>query len=117
MIKLVELINEFKDKEIEFVSLENNLDTSSQMGMLLLNICAVFSEMERELIQQRVKAGLDSAKKQGRKGRRPRAITDKQADTIRALRLSGTMSVKTICKTMNISRSVFYRCINQNVEV
>ncbi|HHT9935121.1 TPA: recombinase family protein [Legionella pneumophila] len=117
MMKLVELINEFRDKGIEFVSLENNLDTSSHIGMLLFNICAAFSEMERELIRERVKAGLDSAKLQGRNGGRPRAITDEQADTIRALRLSGKMSVKTICKTMSISRSVFYRCINQNVEV
>lgn len=112
MMKLVELINEFKEKGIEFVSLENNLDTSSHMGMLLFNICAAFSEMERELIRERVKAGLDSARRQGRKGGRPRAITDEQANTIRALRLSGRMSVKAICETMKVSRSVFYRCIN-----
>lgn len=117
MMKLVELINEFKDKGIEFVSLENNLDTSSHMGMLLFNICAAFSEMERELIRERVKAGLDSAKQQGRTGGRPKALTDDKAATIRALRQSGKMSVKNICETMKVSRSVFYRCINQNLEV
>jgi DNA invertase Pin-like site-specific DNA recombinase len=116
MMKLVELINEFKEKGIEFISLENNLDTSSHMGMLLFNICAAFSEMERELIRERVKAGLDSAKQQGRKGGRPKKLTNEKADTIRALRTAGKMSVKKICETMKISRSVFYRCINQVVE-
>lgn len=116
MMKLVELINDFKEKGIEFVSLENNLDTSTHMGMLLFNICAAFSEMERELIRERVKAGLDSAKQQGRKGGRPKALTDERAAAILALHQTGTMSVKNICDTMKISRSVFYRCINQQVE-
>jgi len=37
MIKLIELINDFKDKGIEFVSLENNIDTTTNMGMLLFS--------------------------------------------------------------------------------
>jgi len=117
MMKLVELINQFKEKGIEFVSLENNLDTSTHIGMLLFNICAAFSEMERELIRERVKAGLDSAKQQGRTGGRPKALTDERSHAVRALRNSGKMSVKTICEAMKISRSVFYRCINQEIEV
>lgn len=113
MMKLVELINEFKTKGIEFISLENNLDTSTPMGMLLFNICAAFSEMERELIRERVKAGLDSAKQKGRIGGRPKALTLEKADMVRALRQVGRMSVKQICETIGISRSVFYRCINE----
>lgn len=113
MMKLIELINEFKVKGIAFVSLENNLDTSNHMGMLLFNICAAFSEMERELICERVKAGIDSAKQKGRKGGRPRALKEEDKNTVIALRQAGKMSVKKICDTLKISRSVFYRCINQ----
>ena len=113
MMKLVELINEFKEKGIEFISLENNIDTSNPIGMLLFNVCAAFSEMERQLIRERVKAGLDSAKQQGRKGGRPKALTNDTAETIRALRHADKMSVKKICETMKVSRSVFYRCINE----
>jgi DNA invertase Pin-like site-specific DNA recombinase len=57
MMKLVDLIKEFKEKGVEFVSLANNIDTSNQIGMLLFNICAAFSEMERELIRERVRQG------------------------------------------------------------
>lgn len=85
------------------------------MGMLLFNICAAFSEMERELIRERVKAGLDSAKQQGRTGGRPKALTTEKFQTVRALRQTGTMSVKQICETIGISRSVFYRCINEDI--
>ena len=113
MMKLVELINDFKEQGVEFVSLENNLDTSTHMGMLLFNVCAAFSEMERELIRERVKAGIDSAKQQGRNGGRPKALTVEKAETVRALRQTGKMSVKKICETIGISRSVFYRCINE----
>jgi DNA invertase Pin-like site-specific DNA recombinase len=117
MMKLIDLINEFKEKGIEFVSLENNIDTSNHIGMLLFNICAAFSEMERELIRERVKEGLDSAKQQGRKGSRSKVLTEDTAETIRELRRAGKMSVKKICDTMNVSRSVFYRCINQEVKL
>ncbi len=75
MLKLIELINEFKDKGIGFVSLENDIDTGTPIGMLLFNICAAFSEMERQLIKERVRAGLEAAHKKGRKGGRPKVIT------------------------------------------
>ena len=73
------------------------------MGMLLFNICAAFSEMVRELIRERVKAGLDSAKQKGRKGGRPKALTAEKAETVRALRQAGVMSVKQICETIKIT--------------
>jgi DNA invertase Pin-like site-specific DNA recombinase len=92
MMKLVELINDFKTKGIEFVALENNLDTTTPIGMLLFNICAAFSEMERELIRERVKAGQDSARLNGRTGGRPKALTIEKAETVRALRQVGKMT-------------------------
>ena len=112
MIKLVELINQFKLQGVEFVALENNLDTTTPMGMLLFNICAAFSEMERELIRERIKAGLDSAREKGRKGGRPRAITPEMAKMINAFKYSDDISVNQICKAVGISRSVYYRFIN-----
>ena len=53
MTKLIELINDFKDKGVAFVSLENNIDTTTPMGMVLFTVCAAFAEMERELIKKR----------------------------------------------------------------
>ena len=112
MIKLINLINEFNAQKIQFVSLENNIDTTNPMGMLLFNICAAFTEMERELIKERVKAGVDRAKEKGRKGGRPKVLKEKDIDKVKALKNSGEFSVKAICEMMNISKSVFYRALN-----
>jgi len=111
MLRLVELINEFKARGIEFIALENNLDTTTVFGMLLFNICAAFSEMERELLRERVKAGLDSALEKGRKGGRPRSLTPDKENVLKALYIAGNMSIKQICNTVGISRSVYYRAI------
>lgn len=74
------------------------------MGMLLFNMCAAFSEMERELVKERVK-------EKSRKGGRPKSLSQDEIDKVKALRSSGEFSVKQICNMMNVSRSVFYRAI------
>jgi len=109
MLKLIELISEFKQKNIGFISLENNLDTTTPMGMLLFNICAAFSEMERELLKERVRAGLDAAHAKGRKGGRPKSITPEKEALVKALRQADAMSVSQICAAAGITRSVYYR--------
>lgn len=113
MIKLVELINEFKNKGVEFVSLENNIDTTTSLGMVLFSMCAAFSEMERELIRERVKAGLDAAHKKGRKGGRPKVLTPEKLETILTLKKAGQFSVSKICTMSNVTRSVYYRAISE----
>ena len=114
MIKLVSLINELQNKGVQFVSLENNIDTTTPMGMLLFNVCAAFSEMERELIKERVSAGVEAARSKGRKGGRPKSLDKKGIDKLMRLKNSGELSVKQICEVMNISKSVYYRNVNND---
>ena len=115
MSKLIDLINNFKEKEIEFVALENNIGTTNPMGMLLFSICAAFSEMERNLITERVKAGLDAAHKKGRKGGRPKSVTKDKLKTLKSLLKNNDFSVSKKCKMVGISRSVYYRTINNAI--
>ena len=112
MSKLIEMIIDFKEKGIEFMSLENNIDTTSPMGMLLFSICAAFAQMERELIAERVKAGLESAKKEGRRGGRPKALTDEKKKKLKSLLETKKFSVSQICEMVGINRSVYYRSIS-----
>lgn len=109
MMKLIELINGFKERGIEFISLENNIDTTTPLGMVLFNMCAAFSEMERELIRERVKVGLEAANKKGRKGGRPKVLTPTKLETLLFLKKSGEFSVSQICKMAGVTRSVYYR--------
>lgn len=114
MFKLIQLIKDFKEKGINFVSLENDIDTTTPMGMVLFSMCAAFSEMERELIRERIKAGVNAAHAKGRKGGRPRALTASKKELLTSLRQSDTFSVTQICKMVGITRSVYYRSIWKN---
>ena len=114
MVKLVEMINQFKKDGIEFIALENNIDTTTPIGMLLFTMCAAFSEMERELIKERVKAGLYAAHAKGRKGGRPRALTPEKEKKLKLLLKGDQFSVTEICKIVGITRSVYYRAVKNN---
>jgi DNA invertase Pin-like site-specific DNA recombinase len=111
MSKLIELINGFKKKGIEFISLENNIDTTTPIGMLLFSMCAAFAEMERELITERVKAGIEAAHSKGRKGGRPKALTTEKLKKLKSLTKAKDFSVREICNMIGISHSVYYRAM------
>ncbi|MFC1935657.1 recombinase family protein [Chloroflexota bacterium] len=62
---------------VSFKSLREQFDTSTALGRLLLNLLASLAEFELELIRERVKAGMDRARKQGHRIGRPR-VTDRR---------------------------------------
>jgi DNA invertase Pin-like site-specific DNA recombinase len=68
----LELLDELNRLGIEFVSFRENLDTGGALGRAIVTIIAVVSELERNLIIERVRAGMRRAKLEGRRlGRRP----------------------------------------------
>lgn len=67
---------EFESLGIAFVSLSDNLDLSTASGRLTFNIIGAMAEFERELIRERVKAGLKNARANGTRIGRPRANVD-----------------------------------------
>jgi DNA invertase Pin-like site-specific DNA recombinase len=62
---------------VEFQSMRERFDTSTAVGRLLLNILGALAEFELELIRERVKAGMDRARRQGKKIGRPR-VTERR---------------------------------------
>jgi DNA invertase Pin-like site-specific DNA recombinase len=62
---------------VSFQSLREQFDTSTVLGRLLLNLLASLAEFELELIRERVKAGMDRARRQGKKIGRPK-VTDRK---------------------------------------
>lgn len=63
--QLLTLMEMFEEKKINFVSIENNIDTSTPMGKLMFTIMSAFAEMEADLIRERILAGLSAAKEKG----------------------------------------------------
>ena len=78
LIDLIKIVNSLKEKNIEFVALQDSIDTSTSSGKLFFHISAAFAEYEKSIIQERTKAGLKAARSRGRKGGRPKAITDEK---------------------------------------
>lgn len=74
---LLALFEEFLSKKIEFISITQNINTTSPEGKLFVRLLMILSEFERELIVSRTLAGLARAKKEGKILGRPRGRKDK----------------------------------------
>lgn len=85
--QLVNALCEFDSLGIQFVSLHENVDTSTPGGRLVFGIFASIAEFERELIRERVRSGIAAARARGRTLGRPRVVVD--SHRIAALRKSG----------------------------
>jgi DNA invertase Pin-like site-specific DNA recombinase len=84
---LVNAMEEFSSLGVDFISLNEAIDTSSPMGRMVFTIIGAVAELERSLIRERVVMGLDRVRKQGRPLGRPRVDVD--AVQVRALRRLG----------------------------
>lgn len=109
--QLVTMLNEFKDRNIGFKSLQENIDTTSGVGKLVFHLFAALAEFERDLIRERTIAGLTAARARGRLGGRPRALTGKQAALAKAMYQDKSIAVKDICATLGIGKTTLYRYV------
>lgn len=109
---LVTIIHEFNSNDIEFRSIVDNFDTTTPNGRLFFNIMAALAEYEKELIRERTKAGLESARQKGRiGGRRPGLSQEAKNKAVIAkhLYVEKNLPVEEILNTINISRATLYR--------
>ncbi len=80
------------------------MDTTTASGELFFHIFGALAQFERSLIQERVKVGLEVAKKRGKIGGRPRAIDDEKLNIIKKA-LENGMSKAATCRTFGVKRS------------
>ena len=87
---LLQLIEEFKNKDVKFISLTEGFDTSTPQGELFFSIAGAFAQFERKLIQERINAGLKRAKEEGKILGRPAGSKDKKVRRKSGYRLRWT---------------------------
>ena len=110
----LEVLDELNHINIEFVSFREQVDTGGPLGRAMVIIIGCIAELERQLIIERVRAGMRRARLEGRQiGRRPLEL-DEQA--IRRERAQGR-SLGEIAKTYRISKTTVHRVLNSPVEV
>lgn len=111
-LDILTLIEELAGKGVLFKSLKENLDTTTPTGKAMLGMIAVISQLERDLIVQRTKEGLASAKKRGVVlGRKP--LDAKKVNHALYLYDKGDLSVKQILEATGISQGKFYKELNK----
>jgi DNA invertase Pin-like site-specific DNA recombinase len=111
--QLVNALEEFRALGIDFVSLHEGVDTSTPNGRLVFGIFASIAEFERELIRDRVRSGLASAKAKGKRLGRPRLVVD--SNKIASLRRAGE-SWATIGATLGIGEGTVRRAAQQSAK-
>lgn len=110
--KLLELIDDLKDRGINLQIITLGVDTSTAAGRLFFTMMAGLAEMERELIRERTNAGLQAARARGRMGgRKP---IDEHIMARAMMMYEAKMTVGDITKTLDISRSTFYKYKNSS---
>ena len=108
---LIDLVNYFEKNNIKLISIKENFDTTTPQGRLMMTVFQAFSQFERDLIVERTKEGLKSARARGRKGGRPK-INKKKIDLAMSLYKSKNYSLNEITTMTEISKATLYRYLN-----
>ena len=110
---LIEKLTALHNRNIGFKSLTENIDTTTSGGKLIFHMFGALAEFERDLIKERTNAGLQAARSRGRRGGRPKALTEKKLAMVRALYADKDNTINEICKTLNIGRTTLYRYLKE----
>ncbi|WP_144466982.1 recombinase family protein [Bacillus toyonensis] len=105
---LIELSEELEAKGIELISIQDKIDTTTAIGKAMFRMLAVLSEMERDIISERTKAGLESARARGRNGGRPK-MSKEQLDHAIDLYETKKYSIKDITEKTGVSKAKLYK--------
>ena len=104
---LIGFLNELHGKNIDLYLHQQGVDTSTPSGKALFQMMGVFAEFERSMIQERVKAGLERAKAEGKTLGRPK-VSIKQENRIIELRKTG-MGIRKVASEVGVGVSVVQR--------
>jgi len=107
---LITLVNQLEERGVHFKSITDSIDTSTAAGKFFFHVMASLAEMERELIKERTKAGLEAARLKGRIGGRKRAMTNSKIASAKKLLKAGALA-KDVAADLNISVATLYRYI------
>lgn len=109
--ELINALEEFNSLGVDFISYKENIDTSTPTGKILFTMISAFAEFEREILRERVIAGMEKAKIRGVKIGRPE-IPPFIKKKVLELKRDG-FTYKQIIKMLNISKSSYYSIINE----
>jgi DNA invertase Pin-like site-specific DNA recombinase len=109
---LVNALVEFRDLGVDFISYQENIDTTTAQGKMVFAIMASLAEFESALISERVKAGMERARAEGKRiGRAP--TTEATKRKIRSLKKRHALSVRAIAAQVGVSVGTVANCLRE----
>lgn len=111
MSELINILGEFDKRGVAFVSLRENLDTSSATGRLIFHFLAAIAEFERSLIRERTQKGLQAAREEGRVGGRPRRMTQAKIDRANDLIRNKGLTMTAAARVLDVHEATLRRAV------
>lgn len=108
---LIDLVYFFEKKGVKVISIKENFDTQTPQGKLMMTVFQAFGQFERDIIVERTKEGLESARARGNIGGRPRIDPALIQHALHLYQKEGK-AVVDICAQTGLKRSTFYRYLS-----
>ena len=107
---LLTLVEQLTQKNVEFVSQKENIDTTTPQGRFMLTVFGAMAELEREQTLQRQKEGIAAAKAEGKyKGRKPIQVDESLLKDVHTKWYKNEVTSNHAMKILGLSRNTFYR--------
>ena len=109
---LIETVETLNDLGITIVFQRENIDTKSAMGQFFLTVLGSLAQFEREIMRERINAGIARAKSQGKKMGRPSKLNDGLRNAVTMLYQKG-VSIRDIAKTCTVGIGTVYKVVDE----
>ena len=108
---MARLGEELQALDVELVSLKEGIDTRTATGRAMFGMCGVFAQLEADLVRERTLAGLEAARRRGKRLGRPEALGQRQRERVARLRRSGH-SIRAIADQLDVSPTTVHRSLS-----
>ena len=109
---LLHIITTLQAQGVAFRSLTEQMDTTTPQGAFLFSVFGALAQYERALTQERIRAGLEAARRRGKRGGRPQAISPEKLEAILAALQAGA-SKASLCRTFGVKRTTLYDALGR----
>ena len=111
---LLTIVSELTEKGVEFVSLKENIDTTTPQGRFMLTVFGALAELERENILERQREGIEIAKTEGKyKGRKPVDVDEEQFKAVCKRWREGEITATAAMNEVGLKPNTFYRRVKE----
>ena len=113
---LLSIVEQLQNKNVQLISIKENIDTSTPTGKLMLQMIAAINEFERANLLERQREGIKCAKERGAyKGRKKKDVSEQEFSELYQFWTAHRISKSEMAKRLNVSRTVIDRLIKEKM--